>query len=827
MKNMADKLYFVGTIEAVFFSNPANFYKVLLLAITDTNADFKDDEIVVNGIIGDVVEGDSYKFFGELTNHPKYGEQLKVTTYEKDVPTSGAGLVKYLSSEHFPGIGKKTAEKIVATFPEDTIDHILETPEQLSGILSSEKLAAFVKRLSENHGMEKILSKLAKYELPSKLNFQIYDLYKEATLDVIKENPYQLVFDIKGIGFKKADKIAEDEGISATNDARIQAGLIHTVLTNSLESGDTYIEALDLLNQTIDLLESARNVEILADQVAEMINVLLAEGKLQAIGTKLFENSLYFAEDGIYQRLDKLTNSKVTKLAQDKFETIIGDVEAKLEIRYDSLQKEAIYKALTHQFFILTGGPGTGKTTVIKGIVQAYASLNHLDLNPDNYTDDVFPIVQLAPTGRAARRMNELTGLPAATIHRQLGLNSDDLEDDFGNDLSGSLLIVDEFSMVDTWLANKLFAAILPSMTVIFVGDADQLPSVGPGQVFADLLKIPDFATVRLDKIFRQGEGSTITNLAHDIKNGQLPVDFTAKKADRSYIESKAVNIPNYIEQIASAWMKRGNDPFDLQVLIPMYKGVAGINQVNKSLQNLFNPLADRLEFLFQDTIFRQDDKVLHLVNEASLDVFNGDIGVITDLVPAKYTESKQDEIVMSFDGNEVSYPRAEWYKITLAYAMSIHKSQGSEFPSVIVPMVASYHRMLERNLLYTAITRAKQSLILLGEGQSFQTAVSRQGANRKTYLVERFGLTTTSDQAAARSEARPVKETVIETVVIDKETFKEVASDQPVSDKQAVESTGQDAKAAAYVLTMENVLAIDPMIGMTAEDVAVFSKSK
>ena len=819
MKNMADKLYFVGTIEAIFFSNPANFYKVLLLAITDTNAEFKDDEIVVNGIIGDVVEGDSYKFFGELTNHPKYGEQLKVTTYEKDVPTSGAGLVKYLSSEHFPGIGKKTAEKIVATFPEDTIDHILETPEQLSGILSSEKLAAFVKRLSENHGMEKILSKLATYELPSKLNFQIYDLYKDATLDVIKENPYQLVFDIKGIGFKKADKIAEDEGISATSDARIQAGLIHTVLTNSLESGDTYIEARDLLNQTIDLLESARNVEILADQVAEMINVLLAEGKLQAIGTKLFENSLYFAEDGIYQRLDKLTNSKVTKLAQDKFETIIGDVEANLEIRYDSLQKEAIYKALTHQFFILTGGPGTGKTTVIKGIVQAYASLNHLDLNPDNYTDDVFPIVQLAPTGRAARRMNELTGLPAATIHRQLGLNSDDLEDDFGNDLSGSLLIVDEFSMVDTWLANKLFAAILPSMTVIFVGDADQLPSVGPGQVFADLLKIPDFATVRLDKIFRQGEGSTITNLAHDIKNGQLPADFTAKKADRSYIESKAVNIPNYIEQIASAWMKRGNDPFDLQVLIPMYKGVAGINQVNKSLQNLFNPLADRLEFLFQDTIFRQDDKVLHLVNEASLDVFNGDIGMITDLVPAKYTESKQDEIVMSFDGNEVSYPRAEWYKITLAYAMSIHKSQGSEFPSVIVPMVASYHRMLERNLLYTAITRAKQSLILLGEGQSFQTAVSRQGANRKTYLVERFGLSTTSDQAATRSEASPVKETVIETVVIDKETFKDVASDQP-----AVESNGQVAKAAAYVLTMENVLTIDPMIGMTAEDVAVFN---
>jgi exodeoxyribonuclease V alpha subunit len=791
MKNMVEQLYFTGTIAAIFFSNPANFYKVILLDITDTNADFSDSEIVVNGIVGDVVEGDSYKFYGELTHHPKYGEQLKISTYEKNVPTSGAGLVKYLSSEHFPGIGKKTAEKIVAIFPDNTIDGILDESDKLSGVLSAEKLKAFIKRLSENHGMEKILSKLAKYELPSKVNFQIYDLYKEEALEIIKDNPYQLVFDIKGIGFKKADKIAEDEGIDATSDARIQAGLIHTVLTNSLEVGDTYIEAHDLLEKTIDLLESARNVEILPDQVVSNLNQLLANGKLQANETKIFENSLYFAEDGIHQRLSKLANRVEDKIDPAKFETIIKEIETELEISYDQLQKAAIQKALTQPFFILTGGPGTGKTTVIKGIIKAYAALHKLDLNPLNYTDEVFPIVQVAPTGRAARRMTELTGLPAATIHRQLGLNSDDLEDDFGNDLSGTLLIVDEFSMVDTWLANKLFAAIPPSMTVILVGDADQLPSVGPGQVFADLLKIPDFATVKLDKIFRQGEDSTITNLAHAIKNGQLPSDFTAKKPDRSYIESTAANIPNYIAQIASAWLKRGNDPFELQVLIPMYKGLAGINHINKILQNLFNPLLDgNLEFLYQDTLFRRGDKVLHLVNEAALDVFNGDIGEVTDLVPAKYTESKQDEIVMSFDGNEVSYPRGEWYKITLAYAMSIHKAQGSEFPSVIVPMVASYSRMLERNLLYTAITRAKQSLILLGESKSFQTAVARQGANRKTYLIERFGVVDNGGQTSETLETSAVERL-----------------DEPED----------------YVLTVENISGIDPMIGLTEQDFEVF----
>ncbi|GFH41895.1 ATP-dependent RecD-like DNA helicase [Lactococcus hodotermopsidis] len=792
---MAEQLYFTGTIQAIFFSNPSNFYKVILLEITDTNADFSDDEIVVNGIIGDVVEGDSYKFYGELTTHPKYGEQLKISTYEKNVPTSGAGLVKYLSSDHFPGIGKKTAEKIVAIFPIETIDHILDEPEKLAGVLSAVKLKAFVTCLAENHGMEKILSRLAKYELASKINFQIYDLYKEKTLDIIKENPYQLVFDIKGIGFKKADKIAEEEGISATSDARIRAGVIHTVLTNSLETGDTYIEARDLLEKTIFLLESSRNVEILADQVVENINFLLSDAKIQQDETKIFENSLYFAEEGIYKSLNKLTTRVADKVDQAKFDKIISEVETELAISYDALQKDAIQKALTNQFFILTGGPGTGKTTVITGIIRAYAILNKLDLNPDNYTDDVFPIVQVAPTGRAARRMNELTGLPAATIHRQLGLtNSDNLDDDWGNEFAGSLLIVDEFSMVDTWLANKLFAAIPPSMKVILVGDSDQLPSVGPGQVFADLLKISDFATVKLDKIFRQGEDSTITNLAHAIKNGQLPADFTAKKPDRSYFESNAAAIPAYIEQIASAWLKRGNNPFDLQVLIPMYKGFAGINNVNKILQNLFNPLNDRLEFRFQETIFRKGDKVLHLVNEAALDVFNGDIGEIMDLIPAKYSDSKQDEMIMSFDGNEVNYPRGEWYKITLAYAMSIHKSQGSEFPSVIVPMVSSYTRMLERNLLYTAITRAKQSLILLGEMHSFQTAVARQGANRKTFLIERFGL---------------------------------VENDVQKTENLTIAEVDSLETSDNYILTADNYQAINPMIGLTEKDFIIFNRKR
>ena len=790
---MDEKLYFTGTIEAIFFENPSNFYKVMLIELTDTNSDYLGTEIVVNGIIGQVIEGESYTFTGQLVNHPKYGEQVKVESYEKNIATSGAGLIKYLSGERFPGIGRKTAEKIVDLYPDDTIDTILENPENLRQVLSDKKQASFVRRLSENHGMDKILAKLSQYELPAKINYQIYDFYKDKTLDIIEKNPYQLVIDIKGIGFKTADKIASELDISATSTERYKAGLMHVMTSHGLASGDTYIEARSLLEKTIDLLETSRLVEVVAEDIALVINELIEDGLLQQEGTKIFENSLYFAEEGISESVKRLSENTYKDNHGKKLTKVITEIEQNHNIEYDNLQKEAIKSAMNNQFMLLTGGPGTGKTTVINGILEAYSELYDVDLNPDNYTDDVFPIILAAPTGRAARRMNELTGLPSATIHRHLGLGNDDNDNlDEGLDLSGSLLIVDEFSMVDTWLANKLFAAIPPSMKVIIVGDADQLPSVGPGQVLADLLKISDIESVKLDKVFRQDDNSTITDLAHDIKDGHLPVDFADKKADRSYFSASAGQIPNLIEQIAKSWSSKGNNPFELQVLIPMYKGLAGINNINKLLQNIFNPLTGGLEFSHQDTVYRSGDKVLHLVNEPSLNVFNGDIGYITDLVAGKYTDSKQDEIIMDFDGVEVIYPRSEWYKITLAYAMSIHKAQGSEFSSVVVPMVSSYSRMLERNLLYTAVTRAKKSLICLGDYGAFEQAVAKVGGNRKTYLLERFGMSVKNQKPVEVSE--------------DLETYKQEEVIEPILTEKLINNSS-----------------INPLIGLSKEDWMIF----
>lgn len=786
------EFYFSGTIERIIFENPSNFFRILLLDIEDTDAeDFEDFEIIVTGSMADVMEGEDYTFWGSLVQHPKYGQQLKISRYERAKPSSN-GLVKYFSSDHFKGIGVKTAQKIVQLYgedTEDTIDKILAEPEKLTQIngLAAKNREAFVSKLRLNYGTEMVLAKLAAYGIPNKLAFQIQDTYKEETLDIVEKYPYQLVEDIQGIGFKIADHLAEELGIQSDAPERFRAGLVHTLLTQSMERGDTYVEARDLLEHTIELLESSRQVELDPSLVADELAHLIEEDKVQNVETKIFENSLFFAEEGIKSNLVRL----LKKGEQDCFDAdnitaAIQQVEENSGISYDSIQKEAIRQAINQKVFILTGGPGTGKTTVINCIIAVYAQLRGLDLRKVND----LPILLAAPTGRAARRMNELTGLPSATIHRHLGMTGDDDTSHLDDYLDADFIIVDEFSMVDTWLANQLLSNISSHTKLLIVGDADQLPSVSPGQVLADLLQIPTIPQTKLETIYRQSEESTIVTLASQIQKGILPADFTEKKADRSYFEARNEHIPPMIEKIASAAIRSGIPAQDVQVLAPMYRGPAGIDQINNLMQNLINPVKkDELTFEAPDCQYRQGDRVIHLVNDAESNVFNGDLGYISDLLPAKYTDSKQDELTINFDGNELVYQRSEWYKIRLAYAMSIHKSQGSEFPVVILPITNSSHRMLQRNLIYTAITRAKSKLILLGEKAAFDYAAKNTGTARKTYLIGRF-----SDLPQAESNIHNT---------VDKM-------------KPPVEN---------YVLTEENFQKIDPLIGLTEEDIhSIFS---
>ena len=782
------EFYFSGTVERIIFENPNNFFRILLLDIEDTDAEFDDFEIIVTGTMADIMEGQDYTFWGTLVQHPKYGEQLKVTRYERAKPTS-KGLVKYFASDHFKGIGVKTAQKIVDLYGDNTIDQILADPSQLVSIngLSAVNREAFVSKLRQNYGTEMLLSKLAEYGIPNKLALQIQDTYKEETLEIVQKYPYQLVEDIQGIGFKIADQLAQQLGIESDAPERFRAGLVHTLFSQSMETGDTYIEARDLLSHTIDLLENARQVELDPSLVADELAHLIEEDKIQNVETKIFENSLYFAEEGIRSNLIRiLEKGKQETFDTPKLESIIEQVEQDLGICYDHIQKKAICDAINHKVFILTGGPGTGKTTVINGIIATYVALHKLDLSKKQE----LPILLAAPTGRAARRMNELTGLPSATIHRHLGMTGDDDTSHLDDYLDADFIIVDEFSMVDTWLANQLLSNISSNSKILIVGDADQLPSVSPGQVLADLLKIPLLPQTKLTKIYRQGEDSTIVTLASQIQQGILPADFTEKKADRSYFEATSEYIPDMIKKIVAAAIRSGIPAQDVQVLAPMYRGPAGIDQINQLMQDLINPSEkDQLVFEAPDCQYRQGDKVIHLVNDAESNVFNGDLGYITDLLPGKYTDSKQDELTINFDGNEIVYQRSEWYKIRLAYAMSIHKSQGSEFPVVILPITRSSHRMLQRNLVYTAITRAKSKLILLGEKAAFDYAAKNTGTARETYLVERFA---------------------------DLEAPQELSYTPVDRLEKAVEN---------YVLTEENFLKIDPLIGLTEEDIhSIFS---
>lgn len=783
--------YFSGTIDRVIFENTSNFFKIILLEIDDTDSDFDDFEIIVTGTIADVIEGENYTFWGELTQHPKYGQQLKVERYQRAKPSS-AGLIKYFSSQHFKGIGKKTAEKIIHLYGDDPIDNILEDPDKLESIsgLSKANRENLVSKLRLNYGAEQILAKLAEYGLNNKTAVQIFERYKEESLTVITENPYQLVEDIQGIGFKMADKLAEQVGINSDAPQRFRAALVHTLLETSIDKGDTYIEAKELLEKSLFILEEVRQVELDPSQIAQELTQLISENKVQNIGTKIFDNTLFYAESGIHKHLTRILDRPLEKaISSQDIQTEIKHIQAEFNINYDKAQKNAIQKAIQSKVFLLKGGPGTGKTTVINGIIKAYANLHQIDLQKSDR-----PIILAAPTGRAARRMNELTGLPSATIHRHLGLNGDSEYQALDDFLDCDLIIIDEFSMVDTWLANQLFSAIASNTQIVIVGDSDQLPSVGPGQVLADLLKINRLPQVSLTKIFRQSEDSTIVTLANQIRQGRLPTDFTAKKADRSYFEAQSTHIPQMIQKIVSSALKSGIDAQEIQILAPMYRGQAGITHLNKLMQDLLNPLNNQLEFQFNDLHFRKGDKVLHLINDAQINVFNGDIGYITDLIPAKYTESKQDEMILDFDGTEINYPRNEWLKITLAYAMSIHKSQGSEFKVVILPVTRQSGRLLQRNLIYTAITRSKSKLVMLGEIAAFDNAIKNEGTKRKTYLIERFK----KDECSGHHNTEKNKQGVKESAAILKEDF---------------------------ILTERNILTIDPMIGLSQADIDLFFK--
>ncbi|BAS45941.1 RecD/TraA family helicase [Staphylococcus schleiferi] len=735
-----DQTYVKGTVEMILFQNNENYYTVLKVDVQESNGDF-DDMVTVVGYFPNMVEDETYLFKGSVVQHPKYGKQLKAETFQKEIPQTKDAVIAYLSSDLFKGIGKKTAELIVETIGENAINEILKDNQVIEKVpkLSKKKQEQIVQQIISNQESEQVMIRLNELGFGSKLAMDIYKFYQHETLNVLDQNPYQLVYDIKGVGFQKADQLAQQLGIHPNHPDRLKAGLLFLVEETCIKQGHTYLPQEALINETIQLLSKNEGEDVRYEAIEDIMAQLTEEKKLIEVDHMIAIPSLYYSEIKSTQNLFRVYshNEALTQFERSDIQLHIGEIEEMNEVHYAASQKEALECAINHKVMLLTGGPGTGKTTVIKGIVQLYSEIHGVSLDYDDYHNNDYPIVLAAPTGRASKRLHESTGLEAMTIHRLIGWNQETKPDDIlDNEINAKLIIIDEMSMVDTWLFHQFMAAVPLDAQIIFVGDEDQLPSVGPGQIFKDLIDSNVLPRINLTEVYRQQEGSSIIELAHKMKLGE-PVDITQRFHDRSFIPCSTEQIPDVVEKVVNNAVQKGYTMADIQVLAPMYRGNAGIKRLNQILQSILNPVQDKSkrEIEFGDVIYRKGDKVLQLINRPNDNIFNGDIGIIVGIFWAKENALNKDVVVVDYDGNEITYMKSDLTELTHAYCTSIHKAQGSEFPIVLMPIVKQYYRMLQKPILYTGLTRAKQSLVFLGDSEAFNMGLATEGKARLTQL--------------------------------------------------------------------------------------------
>lgn len=658
---------------------------------------------------------------------------------------------------------KKTAESIVDTLGDNAIQSILNDASVLEQVpkLSKAKQQQIAEQVSQNQASEQIMIRLNELGFGAKLAMDIYKFYKDETINVIDQNPYQLVYDIRGVGFQKADQLASLVGISYTHPNRLKAGIQYIVEEICIKQGHTYLPKDTLMTESSTLLTKQHETAIDQTMLEDVLCQLIEEKRLINDNDHIAIPSLYYSELKSSQNIYKLMHNQVfmDTFDQSDIQLHIGEIEESNGVTYAEAQKEALEAAMQNKMMILTGGPGTGKTTVIKGIVHLYAALHGISLNYDDYGDEDYPVVLAAPTGRASKRLHDATGLDAMTIHRLIGWNQDTKpEDILDNEIHAKLIIIDEMSMVDTWLFHQFMAAVPEDAQVVLVGDEDQLPSVGPGQVFKDLISSKSLKRINLKEVYRQQDGSSIIALAHNMKAG-LNVDITERFHDRSFIPCHIDQIPEVVRKVVTNAVSKGYDMSDIQVLAPMYRGNAGIHKLNKVLQDILNPIEndDTRAIHFGDIVYRKGDKVLQLVNRPNDNIFNGDIGVIAGIFWAKENVLNKDVVIVDYEGNEITYLKSDLTELTHAYCTSIHKAQGSEFPIVIMPIVKQYFRMLQKPILYTGLTRAKQSLVFLGDSDAFNIGLKTEGQVRLTrqqsFLEQYFNSEETSSEVISLTE--------------------------------------------------------------------------
>ena len=718
--------YIKGIYIQDIFVNEANGYTVGLLRVKESDDPTAQSKVITfTGIFDELKYKATYKMEGEFTLHNKYGRQFQVSSYELVLPTEKEEVIEFLSSDLFP-IGITSAEKIVDKLGKDAISKILKDPTCLYDIprLPKKKIAKIAEVLEDYESTSHIVIELNKIGFNTKDSISILKKHGAKSLDLIEKNIYNFLDDID-ITFDEIDKIAKNNGYSLNDERRLEALVIHAMNVLTFNSGDTYLY-LEELEYYIK-----KHTDNLDTETLEYILLKLSKlKKVKITGNRYYLQELYDAEVYIANRLVNLNNLERRKLP--KLETKINALEFLTGITYDESQRNAITKALNNNLTIITGGPGTGKTTIIRCIVKLLLEI--INLKPEK-------LALLAPTGRAARKLMSTTGIPAYTIHKYLKWDKD--ANEFGvdeyNPNKEEYIIVDEASMVDTMLMKSLLKGTLLNAKFIIVGDYYQLPSVSQGQVLKDLIDSNVLDVLRLNHLYRQTEDSYIVSLANEIKNKELTENFMSKYDDYNFITCPNNEILPVVEDIIKKALDKGYTEKDIQVLAPIYKTENGIDSLNKILQNLLNPKSrGKNEIVSGETIYREGDKILQLVNDSDNSISNGDIGYITAIIPSNKSKSKKNEIIIDFDGIEVTYTPKDFINIMHGYAISVHKAQGGEFDTVIIPFSNSFRRMLYNKLVYTAVTRAKKSLILVGDPQAFIYGIKNDyDESRKTTLKE------------------------------------------------------------------------------------------
>ena len=729
-----------GYVDHFLYYNESNTYGVLEL-------DTEDDDVICTGRFPGLTEGETIEVSGEWVDHPTYGVQLKVLNYEIIEPTDILDMERYLASGAIKGIGPSTAKKIIKHFGEDTFRIIEEEPERLSEIkgITERKAISIATQMSERHELRNVVMFMQKYGISNSMAIKLYDEYGSQIKSIILNNPYKLAREVNGIGFKRADEIAAKTGVKLDSEFRIQCGIIHCLKEASTD-GHTYLPREELIRSAYELLG------VCESDIERQLDELKIERQLIEVKSEdrlnIYLSEYYQIEKNCAVKLLTLTRYS-DRISASELDSEIKSIESELDIELHDLQREAVIKALSEGLFILTGGPGTGKTTTIKSIISGLERRN-------------LRFVLAAPTGRAAKRMSETTGYEASTIHRLLSIkhNPEERADAYfemneDNPLDVDAVIIDEASMVDIFLFNSLLKAISPGCKLIIVGDSNQLPSVGPGQVLKDMLDSGVCPNVELKYIFRQSNESHIVTYAHMINNGEQ-IDFTTKYEDffllkrDNYEEIRQALLYLICEKLPKHF---NTSPMQIQVLTPMKKGALGVWELNRILQEYINPPSDKkVELEYGENIFRVGDKVMQTKNNYDMEwdimstygisaqrgkgVFNGDIGIIDHI----NKPSRLIRIIFD-DGREAEYSYETLEELELAYAITIHKSQGSEYPVVIMPLLGGPRSLLYRNLLYTGVTRAKDCVVILGSENTVKEMIRCENENRRyTGLAARIG---------------------------------------------------------------------------------------